>query len=78
MSVLVDVHRLGKRSGVAVKGLTATNLQPEVEIRHALRGGRFDLVVLGTSLRQGESKFLGPRSAALLRTIRTPALLIAR
>jgi len=78
MSVLVDVHRLGKRSGVAVKGLTATNLQPEVEIRHALRGGRFDLVVLGTSLRQGETKFLGPRSAALLRTIRTPVLLIAR
>lgn len=78
MSVLVDVHRLGKRSGVPVKGLTATNINPEAEIRRSLRGGRFDLVVLGTSLRQGETKFLGPRTAALLRVIRTPVLLIAR
>jgi nucleotide-binding universal stress UspA family protein len=78
MSVLVDVHRLGKRSGVPVKGLTATNISPEAEIRRALRGGRFDLMVLGTSLRQGETKFLGPRMANLLRVIRTPVLLIAR
>jgi len=78
MSVLVDVHRLGKRSGVPVKGLTATNVSPEAEIRRALRGGRFDLMVLGTSLRQGETKFLGPRMANLLGVIRTPALLIAR
>jgi Kef-type K+ transport system membrane component KefB/nucleotide-binding universal stress UspA family protein len=78
MSVLVDIHRLGKRSGVPVKGLTATNVNPEAEIRRALRGGRFDLMVLGTSLRQGETKFLGPRMANLLRVIRTPVLLIAR
>ena len=78
MSVLVDVHRLGKRSGVAVKGLTATNVNPQAEIRRALRGGRFDLMVVGTSLRQGETKFLGPRMANLLRVIRTPVLLIAR
>jgi Kef-type K+ transport system membrane component KefB/nucleotide-binding universal stress UspA family protein len=78
MSVLVDIHRLGKRNGVPVKGLTATSITPDAEIRRALRGGRFDLVVLGTSLRQGETKFLGPRTAALLRVIRTPALLIAR
>ncbi len=78
MSVLVDVHRLGKRGGVLVKGLTATNIRPESEIRRAVRGGTFDLVVLGTSLRHGETKFLGPRTAALLRAIRTPMLLIAR
>jgi Kef-type K+ transport system membrane component KefB/nucleotide-binding universal stress UspA family protein len=78
ISMLVDVHRLGKRSGVPVKGLTATNVNPEAEIRRALRGGRFDLMVLGTSLRQGETKFLGPRMASLLRVIRTPVLLIAR
>jgi nucleotide-binding universal stress UspA family protein len=78
MSVLVDVHRAGKRNGVPVRGMTATNIKPEVEIRRALRGGRFDLVVLGTSLRRGETKFLGPRTAALLRVMRTPALLIAR
>ena len=78
ISLLVDAHRLGKRSGVPVKGLTATNAKAEIEIRRALRGGRFDLAVLGTSLRQGETKFLGPRTAALLGRIRTPALVIAR
>jgi len=78
MSVLVDIHRLGKRSGVPVTGLTATNINPETEIRRTLRGGRFDLMVLGTTLRQGETKFLGPRMANLLRVIRTPVLLIAR
>ena len=76
MSVLVHIHRAGKRVGVAVKGMTATNIRPEIEIRRALRGGRFDLVVLGISLRQGETKFLGPRTAALLNVLRTPALLI--
>jgi len=78
MSVLVDVRRAGRRNNVPVKGLTATNLKPETEIRRALRGSRFDLVVLGTSLRQGESKFLSPRTAALLHEIRTPTLLITR
>jgi Kef-type K+ transport system membrane component KefB/nucleotide-binding universal stress UspA family protein len=78
MSVLIDIHRLGKRSGVAVKGLTATSARPESAIRRALRDGPYDLIVLGTSLRQGERKFLGPRSGALLGSIRTPALLIAR
>jgi Kef-type K+ transport system membrane component KefB/nucleotide-binding universal stress UspA family protein len=78
ISLLVDAHRLGKRGGVPVKGLTATNSQPDREIQRTLRGGRFDLVVLGTSLRQGETKFLGSRMASLLRRIRTPALVIAR
>jgi len=78
MSLLVDVHRLGKLSGVAVKGLTATNEKPETEIRRAVRGGRVNLVVLGTSFRQSGGKFLGPRAAALIRDIATPVLLIAR
>lgn len=78
ISLLVDAHRLGKRAGVPVKGLTATNTRPEVEIRRILRGGRFDLAVLGTSLRRGETKFLGPRTSTLLGNIRTPALVIAR
>ena len=78
ISLLVDAHRLGKRSGVPVKGLTATSTRPEAVIRRTLRGGRFDLVVLGTALRQSETKFLGPRAAAVLKAVRTPTLLIAR
>jgi hypothetical protein len=71
------VHRLGKRSAVSVKGLTATNTKAEVEIRHALRSGTFDLVVLHTSLRQGRTRFLGSRIAGLLGKLRVPVLLIA-
>jgi nucleotide-binding universal stress UspA family protein len=78
MSVLVEAHRLGKRSGVAVKGLTATSPRPEAEIRRVARRGGYDLVVLGTALRQGETKFLGPRTLALVHALRTPVLLIAR
>jgi Kef-type K+ transport system membrane component KefB/nucleotide-binding universal stress UspA family protein len=77
LSVLVDVRRLGKRRGVAVKGLTATNAKPEAEIRRAARSGRFGLVVLGTSLRRAEAKFLGSRSAGLMRVMDSPVLLIA-
>jgi Kef-type K+ transport system membrane component KefB/nucleotide-binding universal stress UspA family protein len=78
LSVLVDARRLGKRVGVPVKVVTVTNSRPEVEIRRTERAGRFDLVVVGTSLRQGETKFLSPRSSALVRSLRSPILLIAR
>lgn len=78
LSVLVDVHRAGKRNEVPVKGLTAVNFRPEAEIQRAVRRDRYDLVVLGTSLRQGDSKFLGPRIVTLLRGVRAPILLIAR
>jgi Kef-type K+ transport system membrane component KefB/nucleotide-binding universal stress UspA family protein len=78
MSVLVDVHRLGKRDGVPVRGLTATNTHLEREIRRAALRGRYDLVVLGTSLRHGDAKFLSSRSLGLIKSIRSPVLLVAR
>jgi len=77
MAVLVDAHRLGKRSGVTVNGLTATNMRPDMEIRRAARRGHYDLVVLGTSLRHGEARFLGTRMLALVQSLRVPVLLIA-
>ena len=77
LSVLVDAHRLGKRSGVSVKGITATNPSPEAAIQRAARAGRYDLIVIGTSLRHGGKKFLGPRSSALLRALPIPVLLVA-
>jgi len=78
LSILVEARRLGKGSGVDVKGLTMTHSRPEVAIERAARAGRYDLVVVGTSLRQGEAKFVGPRSAAILRALDCPVLLIAR
>jgi Kef-type K+ transport system membrane component KefB/nucleotide-binding universal stress UspA family protein len=78
LSVLADVRRLAKRSGVPVKGVTVTNSRPEVGIHRATRVAHYDLVIIGTSLRRGETKFLSPRSAAIVRSLRTPVLLIAR
>ena len=72
LSLLVDARRLGRRTGVPVKGVTETN------IRRAARRGRHDLVVLGTSLRTGNAKFLSARSLALIEALRCPVLLIAR
>lgn len=78
MAVLVDVHRLGKRSGVSVKGLTATNARPDMEIRRAARRAQYDLVVLGASFRHGEAKFLGTRMLALVQSLSVPVLVIVR
>jgi Kef-type K+ transport system membrane component KefB/nucleotide-binding universal stress UspA family protein len=78
LSVLVDARRLGRRYGVPVKGQSITSARPELAIRRATRTGRFDLVVVGTSLRQGETRFFGPRTAALIRQIDGPLLLVAR
>ena len=78
MSILVDARRLGKRSGVPVKAVTVTNSSPEGAIRRVTRSGGFGLVVIGTSLRQGGTTFLGPRSAALVRALRSQVLLIVR
>lgn len=78
MSVLVDARRLGRRSNVRVNGMTVTSARPEMAIRKVAREGHYDLVVIGATLRKGERKFLGPRTAALLRAVRKPVLLIAR
>jgi Kef-type K+ transport system membrane component KefB/nucleotide-binding universal stress UspA family protein len=78
LSLLADARRLGKRSGVPVSGITVTHSRPEIEIRRATRAGRYDLVVIGTSFRQGATKFLGPRSSDLIRSLQTPLLLVAR
>jgi hypothetical protein len=66
-SVLVDAKRLGKRGGLSVKALTAINARPETEIGRLARTGSYDILVLGTSLRQAETKFIGPCTAALVR-----------
>jgi nucleotide-binding universal stress UspA family protein len=78
LSLLEDARRLGKRAGVTVETVTVANSKPEVEIRRAARRAHYDLIVIGTSLRQGEMKFLSPRSTLLARSLRTPVLLVAR
>ena len=78
LPVLVDARRLGKRSSVVVETITRVNTSPEMAVQRAASSERFDLVVLGASLRLGQRKFLGPASEHLVRTIKTPILLIAQ
>ncbi|NJO23814.1 MAG: universal stress protein, partial [Sphingomonadales bacterium] len=78
VSVLDDARRLGKRSGVRVDAVTATNARPDVAIRREVATGSFHLVVVGAALRTGKTKFLGPRSAALAQRIKVPTLLIVQ
>jgi nucleotide-binding universal stress UspA family protein len=78
VAVLRDVRRLAERSQVPVDLRTATHIRPELAIRRVAASRSFDLVVLGAALRLGERKFLGPRSAALIRAIKVPVLLIAQ
>jgi nucleotide-binding universal stress UspA family protein len=39
---------------------------------------KFNLVVLGASLRVGEWKFLGPRTASLVQDVEKPLLVVAQ
>jgi nucleotide-binding universal stress UspA family protein len=75
-SVLRDVRRLGRGSDVPVDIQTTTHPRPEIAIASVAASGKFDILVLGASLRVGERKFLGPRSAALVQRIRARLLLI--
>ncbi len=77
ISMLLGVHRLGKRAGVPVRGLTATNHHPETEIRRAALRGRYDLIVLGTTLGHGDVKFPSSRTLSLIQSLQTPVLLVA-
>jgi nucleotide-binding universal stress UspA family protein len=78
VAVLRDVRRLARRSDVPGELGTATHTRPELAIRRFAASREFDLVVLGASLRVGERKFLGPRSAALIEAVKAPLLLIAQ
>ncbi len=69
---------MGKRAGVPVRGLTATNHHPETEIRRAAGRGRYDLIVIGTTLRHGDGKFLSSGALSLLQELQSPVLLVTR
>ena len=78
MTILADARRRGRRIGVPVKALSMINSNPELAIRRAARSSKNGLIVIGSSLRRGSAKFIGRRTAALVRTLRTPMLLIVR
>jgi nucleotide-binding universal stress UspA family protein len=78
LSLLAEARRLGERNDVPLKTTYVTHASPEAAIQRVARAGRYDLVVVGTSLREGATKFLGPRSSALLRNLDSPTLLVTQ
>jgi K+:H+ antiporter len=78
LSLLAEARRLGERNNVPLKTTYVTHASAEAAIQRVARAGRYDLVVVGTSLREGATKFLGPRSSALLRNLNSPTLLVTQ
>jgi nucleotide-binding universal stress UspA family protein len=76
LSLLAEARRLGERNDMPLKAIYVAHASAEAAIERAARAGRYDLVVVGTSLREGATKFLGPRSSALLRNLDSPTLLV--
>ena len=78
-SILVDAHRLGKRSGVAVKGITVVNARPEAAIRRVTRAGGYGLSRVQHVTAAGQHKVPGfAQNSVLLRVLQTPVLMVAR
>ncbi|MGV8984729.1 MAG: cation:proton antiporter [Cypionkella sp.] len=71
-----DVH--ARRHGIAAVPVQVVNPHPHRVIRRMAASGRFDLVVLGATLRQDGEKLLGPRTRDLVRSLRAPLLLIVK
>jgi len=78
VSVLRDVQRLARRSEVSVDIQTAIHSRPELATCRVAASAKFNLVVLGAALRVGERKFLGPRTASLVQSLRKPLLVVAQ
>ena len=72
---LACVH--AERNGVNPTPVQIIHSHPNRVVRRMADGGTFDLVVLGTELREDEGKFLGPGTSDLIRTVHAPMLLVA-
>ena len=77
LRVLVDARRLGRRSNMQIDAVRSMSARPDVAIQRMVASGRFDLVVLGATLRTGDTKFLGSGTQALVRNIHIPLILVA-
>lgn len=77
-SVLHQADVLARRHSVAPELTQIVERHPVRVIRRLTAGGTYDLVVLGTALRQDGGKFLGPGARELIRSIGAPIFLIAR
>jgi Kef-type K+ transport system membrane component KefB/nucleotide-binding universal stress UspA family protein len=77
-SVLHQADVLARRHRVEAELRELVDRHPNRVIRRMTQRGAFDLVILGSDLRQDGAKFLGPRSSELAMTIRVPMFLIVK
>jgi nucleotide-binding universal stress UspA family protein len=73
-AAIQDIVELGKAYGVAVKGTIRNRRTTENAIIREIRGGHYDLLVMGVSPRPGEQLFFGEVPADLLE--RAPCSLV--
>jgi nucleotide-binding universal stress UspA family protein len=73
-ATIQDVIELGKAYGVEVKGTIRSRRTAENAIIREIRGGNYDLLVMGVSPRPGDQLFFGEVPADLLE--RSPCSLV--
>jgi len=76
-ATLRDIVELGKTYGVEVKGTLRSRRAAENAIIREVRGGNYDLVVMGVSPRPGEQLFFGDVPADLLERAPCSLLFVA-
>jgi len=76
-ATLRDIVELGKAYGVEVKGTLRSRRAAENAIIREVRGGNYDLVVMGVSPRPGEQLFFGEVPADLLARAPCSLLFVA-
>jgi Kef-type K+ transport system membrane component KefB/nucleotide-binding universal stress UspA family protein len=76
-ATIEDVVELGRVYGVAVKGTVRRRRTAENAIMREIRGGQYDLLVLGVSPRPGEQLFFGEVPADLLERAPCSLLFVA-
>ena len=76
-SVLNQAAAHARLRGVDVAPVEISNPHPNRVIRRMTSSSAFDLVVLGGELRRDGEKFLGPKTRALIRSVRIPILIVA-
>jgi nucleotide-binding universal stress UspA family protein len=76
-ATLRDIVELGKAYGVEVRGTLRSRRTAENAIIREVRGGNYDLVVMGVSPRPGEQLFFGEVPADLLARAPCSLLFVA-
>ena len=71
-----EIQELGAHYGIEVRGRIDSGGSVADALRHELRAGSYDLLVMGVSLRPGDKLFLGDLAAQMLREAQCSLLFV--